>query len=151
MMKILFVCLGNICRSPAAEAIMNALVPDIEVDSCAVANWSVGMPPYHKIVEACARKGYSTLPHQKAREITPHDFAHYDLILAADRAVLAKVLSLSPKQYQPKIQLLTNYSKKFHDQDIPDPYHKEEKVFDLAVDIIEDACLGLRTHFKNYI
>jgi len=147
MKAVLFVCLGSICRSPAMTAIFNKkaekLSQKIEAKNRAVAHWSLGYPPFPKMVEICAKKGYvidSTLHSELIRH---DDFEYYDLVLAADRSVKERLYGFAPENHRKKVKLLTSYSEKFHDQDIPDPYEKGDQAFELAITMIEDSIDGL--------
>src|SRR5581483_9949316 len=147
MHKVLFVCLGNICRSPAAEAIFFDMALqkglEVEVDSCAVGTWNLGHPPHPMIVNACEKRGHSINNQRKARLILPIDFEKYDLILAVERSVKEELLSMAPNSSKHKIELLTAFSKRFHNQDIQDPYNGKEEEFDRVVEMAEDSCEGL--------
>jgi protein-tyrosine phosphatase len=155
MHAILFVCLGNICRSPAAEAIFKKKAKvalnnaEIELDSKAVAHWSLGYPPFPKMVLACEKRGYAVDTSKISMLITEEDFKKYDYILAADRSVIERLKGLAPDGYKEKIKLMTAYSSKFHDQDIPDPYYKDEAAFDHAIAMIEDSVEGLLKHLMK--
>lgn len=151
MVKILFVCLGNICRSPSAEGIMKELVKKeglenkIELDSAGVGAWHVGEQPDIRMRKSASKRGI-TLNH-KARQIKPDDLSKFDYVVAMDRNNLsdikdmAKVFKIRPDA---EIILITDYldDKKYKDG-VPDPYELGASFFDLVLDIEEKACKNL--------
>ena len=154
LFSVLFVCLGNICRSPAAEAVFYKLLQDngvqnIFIDSCAVSSWNLGKLMDPSMVRACSLKGYGVSKQKKSRLIMPHDFMLFDYILACDTAVLKKLHEIEPSTSQSKISLLTAFSKQFPNQDIPDPYQKNLQAFEQALEMIEDSCKGLYTYLTD--
>lgn len=132
-MRIVFVCLGNICRSPAAEGIMRALAPDLTIDSAGTAGWHVGDPPYGPMQEAARARGIelSTL---RARQFTGSDFADFDLIVAMDLQNKKDILRLRPSGNTTPVRLMA-------DKDVPDPYYTRD--FEGALVIIEAAAKRL--------
>ena len=94
-MRVLFVCLGNICRSPTAEAILRAMDPSLTVDSAGTGDWHIGDPPYAPAIEAARRRGYD-LSRLRARQFSAKDFARFDLILAMDSSNLETIERLRP-------------------------------------------------------
>lgn len=148
MRSILFVCTANICRSPTAEGILRRLLSrqtrlgDFEIESAGTHEYHVGKPPFPAAVEAAKRRGYN-ITLCIARRIEPHDFDRFDMILAMDRAVLTHLQAIAPTRSKGKIELLTEYSDRFHSQDVADPYGRGERDFELALEMIEDSCRGL--------
>jgi protein-tyrosine phosphatase len=148
MRSILFVCTANICRSPMAEGVFRRLVAeagreaDFEVDSAGTHDYHVGKPPFEKAIECAKRRGYE-IGHLVARRVTPSDFDHFDAILAMDRANVSALKTVAPTRSKNKIELLTEYADLHYGKDIPDPYGRTAKDFDLALDMIEDGCSGL--------
>lgn len=132
-MRILFVCLGNICRSPAAEGIMRHLAPDLTLDSAGTGGWHVGDPPYGPM-QAAARDRGIDLSRLKARQFTAADFARFDLIVAMDRQNKADIERLRPAGNLTQVRLMA-------EKDVPDPYYTRD--FDGALDIIETAARRL--------
>ena len=128
-MRILFVCLGNICRSPAAEGVMRALAPDLTLDSAGTGGWHVGDAPYGPM-QAAARDRGIDLSQLKARQFTSNDFAQFDLIVAMDRQNQADIERLRPAGSATPVRLIA-------EQDVPDPYYTRD--FDGALDVIEAA------------
>lgn len=132
-MRVVFVCLGNICRSPAAEGVMRALAPDMTVDSAGTGGWHVGDPPYGPMQKAAQARGIDLSP-LRARQFTASDFADFDLIVAMDRQNETDILRLRPSGNATKVRLMADW-------DVPDPYYTRD--FEGALDIIEAAAKRL--------
>ncbi|MBV6416119.1 MAG: Low molecular weight protein-tyrosine-phosphatase YfkJ [Steroidobacteraceae bacterium] len=147
-MDILFVCLGNICRSPTAEGVFRALAlreaPELVVtaDSAGTAGYHVGEPPDHRSLAAARRHGYDLSAH-RARRIGPQDFARFDLLLAMDASNLADLDALAPREAQGRIRLLLEFAPDAGRLDVPDPYYGTAPDFDLVVDLVERGARGL--------
>ncbi|PRY79581.1 protein-tyrosine phosphatase [Yoonia maritima] len=136
-MRVLFVCLGNICRSPAAEGVVRAMAPHLTLDSAGTGGWHVGDPPYGPMQEAAGQRGYDLSP-LRARQFTAEDFDAFDLIVAMDRQNRADIERLRPSGNDTPVRLMAA-------QDVPDPYYTRD--FDGCLDIIEDAArIMLREH-----
>ena len=147
--RLLFVCLGNICRSPAAEGVMKKLVHDaglddvFHIDSAGIGNWHVGQLPDARMRSCGARRGYTFNSH--ARQITADDFERFDHIFVMDEDNYRIVSSQAANDSQrAKVQLLVRYCSG-HPQAtvIPDPYYGDTRDFEYALDLIEDACRGV--------
>jgi len=142
---ILFVCLGNICRSPAAEGVMRKLSEGmpIEIDSAGTAGYHIGELPDARMRSHAARRGYS-LTH-RARQFDPDkDFERFDMILAMDNANMRDLRSMDKKkQYGHKLTMMTDYARALPVTEVPDPYYGGPEGFDHVLDILEDACAGL--------
>lgn len=132
-MRIVFVCLGNICRSPAAEAVMRKLAPHLTLDSAGTGGWHVGDAPYGPMQEAARTRGYD-LSGLRARQFTRADFEEFDLIVAMDRQNKADIERLRPKGSMTPVQCLA-------EKDVPDPYYTRD--FDGALAMIESAARRL--------
>jgi protein-tyrosine phosphatase len=147
---ILFVCLGNICRSPTAEGVMRSLVTRaglqnrVIVDSAGTHDYQVGAAPDPRAMAAARRRGYD-LRTLRARQICAEDFVRSDLILAMDFNNLEVLHRLCPPEHQSKIQLLMTYAPARGAAIVHDPYCRGAKDFDLVLDYVEDACRGLMT------
>lgn len=140
-MRILCVCLGNICRSPTAEAVLRAKGGDrIEVDSAGTGGWHIGKPPYGPAIAAGASRGYDLTP-LRARRFEARDFDEFDLILAMDRQNLADIEALRPPGSVTPVRLFLDYAPGTETAEVPDPYFTGD--FDGALDLIEAAAEGL--------
>lgn len=146
--RILFVCMGNICRSPTAEAVMRKLVDDaglsncIFVDSAGTHDYHIGEAPDPRAQNAARRRGYD-LSMLRARQVASDDFGKFDLLLAMDFNNLAVLQSLSPVEAAKKLGLLMPYATNRRSSIVHDPYYRSAKDFDLVLDCIEDGCRGL--------
>ncbi|NND21531.1 MAG: low molecular weight phosphotyrosine protein phosphatase [Silicimonas sp.] len=142
MTRILCVCLGNICRSPTAEAVLRQMDPMLTVDSAGTGDWHIGSPPYAPAIAAGKARGYdlSTL---RARQFSASDFARFDLILAMDSANLDSIEALRPSGSDTPVRLFLDFADGFQGQDIPDPYFTRD--FNGALDLVETAASGLLT------
>ena len=148
MSRILFVCMGNICRSPTAEGIVNNIIINkgmsglIKVDSAGTHGYHIGEPPDPRTCEAALRRGID-LSGLRARKVVPEDFERFDLLLAMDRDNLALLQRGARPEYQAKLGLFMNYASRFDAEEVPDPYYGGEQGFELVLDMIEDAGQGL--------
>jgi protein-tyrosine phosphatase len=146
---ILFVCLGNICRSPTAEGVMRELVrrsqlqDRLVLDSAGTGAWHVGESPDARATAAARARGI--VLEGSARQIQPGDFQEFDLILAMDRSNLRDLLRLAPdEQAQAKVQLLRDFDPRSDgEQDVPDPYYGGPNGFEYVLDLVQAACEGL--------
>lgn len=130
---ILCVCLGNICRSPTAEAVLRARLPGAVIDSAGTGDWHVGSPPHGPAIEAAGQRGYDLTP-QRARRVTVSDFHRFDLILAMDRRNRADLAMLAPPGCRAELMLFLD---PIGGGDVPDPYYTRD--FEGALDLIERA------------
>jgi protein-tyrosine phosphatase len=154
MTKLLFVCLGNICRSPAAENIMNhlaatsELADSIECDSAGTANYHTGKPPDRRMQAAAANRN---IPMQgSARQFTTADFTAFDLILAMDRENYHNILALDPQgRYRDKVKMMCAFATQHPDTEVPDPYYGGAEGFDYVIDLLTDACGGLLSELES--
>lgn len=151
--RILFVCMGNICRSPTAEgAFRNHLerldLPlDVELDSAGTHGYHVGHPPDPRAVEAAARRGIS-LSGITARQIEIADFERFDLILCADTANRERVEAMRPETSKAEVRMILDFATDADEVEVPDPYYGGEKGFERVLDLIESACEGLIRHLR---
>ncbi len=147
--SLLFICLGNICRSPAAEGVMRKITGDaglaghFHIDSAGIGNWHVGQLPDRRMQTCGQRHGYCFDSH--ARQICTDDFSRFDLLLVMDRDNYRAVTALAPTHEDArKVHLLTEYLTRNNGADtVPDPYYGGERDFEYALALIEDACRGL--------
>jgi low molecular weight protein-tyrosine phosphatase len=153
-MRILFVCLGNICRSPSAEAVMRAIAareaPElaIEVDSAGTAGYHVGEAPDPRAQEAARRRGYDMAP-LRARVVEPEDFARFDLILAMDRANLSVLHRRAPATVRERVRLFLEFAPDADTVEVPDPYYGGATGFEEVLDLVEVAARGLIRHLRD--
>jgi protein-tyrosine phosphatase len=154
--RLLFVCLGNICRSPAAEGIMmdlikkNGLQDLIEVDSAGTSGWHEGELPDERMRFHGEKRGYDFC--SRSRKLTKQDLSAFDYILVMDENNYKTVRSMaSDKEEAMKIHLMTEYLVQFRKQydQIPDPYYGDASGFELVLDLLEDACEGLLLTIKK--
>lgn len=156
MPAVLFVCLGNICRSPTAHGVFEHLLHKhqlhniVRVDSCGTGAWHIGQAPDERTQKAAKRKGYD-LSHLRARRIELEDFQQFDYILAMDTRNLADVIKMAPDTYAGNIQLFLDYSSKKSLVEVPDPYYGGEDGFERVLDIVEEACENLLLHIKHQL
>ena len=145
MKKVLVVCLGNICRSPTAEAVLRAFSKKmgiaIEIDSAGTISHHQGNPPDSRAMAAGKARGYS-FAGITSRPVIVNDFEYFDLILAADNGNVADLKAICPTHLQHKIALFLSYAQADTDQ-IPDPYYGGDEGFELVLDLLEDASTQL--------
>lgn len=152
--KVLFVCLGNICRSPTAEAVFRSLVRDagldglVEIDSCGTAGYHVGDSSDSRSQAAARGRGYDMSP-LRGRQVQNSDFKTFDYILAMDNANLRDLQVRCPEPYQSKLGLFLTYASTHSEREVPDPYYGGEGGFAHVLDLVEDASSGLIEEIKN--
>ena len=146
--KLLFVCLGNICRSPSAENLMQHLIDQrglndqIICDSAGTAGYHTGSEPDRRMNTAAQKRGLTLKG--SARQFTAEDFENFDLILAMDRSNYRDILSLDPNhQYADKVKLMCSFCRSHRDEEVPDPYYGGKAGFDYVIELLLDACEGL--------
>lgn len=148
MIKVLFVCMGNICRSPTAEGIFRCilrkhdLAGHVEVDSAGTHGYHVGETPDPRTQRAAAARGYD-LSDIRARKVAPQDLEYFDLVLAMDRSNLEALRRMCPPEFMSRLGLFMDFAKGFDDDEVPDPYYGLGHGFDLVIDMVEDASEGL--------
>ena len=138
-MKVLFVCLGNICRSPSAEGLFRQ-ISQSETDSAGTGGWHVGSPPYGPMLEAAARRGYD-FSDLRARQFRVRDFEDFDLIIGMDANNMRDIEALRPEGNDTPVRLFTEYGETDMIE-VPDPYYTRD--FDGALDLIEICADGLK-------
>ena len=148
MKRILFVCMGNICRSPTAEGVINKIIINnklyniVKVDSAATHGYHIGEPPDPRSCAAALRRGID-LSVQRARKVAPEDFERFDLLLAMDRDNLTLLKRGARPEHHAKLGLFMRYATRFQVDEVPDPYYGGKQGFELVLDMAEDAGQGL--------
>ncbi len=148
-MRILFVCMGNICRSPTAEGVMRRLLDEegladrVHVESAGTGGWHVGEPPDERATLAARRRGIALAG--AAQQVRPADFRSFDLLIAMDRENLRELLAIAPdEEAAEKVRLLREFDPAASgDLDVPDPYYGGDRGFETVLDLVEAACRGL--------
>ena len=153
MIHVLFVCLGNICRSPTAEAVFRGLaekeglLDQLEIDSAGTSAYHIGESPDDRAASVARNRGYS-MDHLVGRQVNQRDFEIFDYILAMDRANLRDLRRQCPAGFQDKIHLFLTFGNAFSEEEVPDPYYGGPEGFDRVFDMVEDASLGLLNAIK---
>ncbi len=162
MIKILFVCLGNICRSPTAQGVFEGRLAEgfdkalfqakslnevFLIDSAGTTAWHTGKEPDKRSQLAAKKRGYD-LSKLRARQVSDRDFIEFDLILAMDKTNLKSLQEHCPREYQHKLALFLDYAEG-SEQEVPDPYYGGESGFNHVLDLIESASDGLIHHLKQ--
>ena len=151
---VLFVCTGNICRSPTAEGVFRHLLAQeglqdrVAVDSAGTHGYHVGARPDRRSTKAAALRGYD-LGGLEARLLSDEDFVHFDYLLAMDRDHLAVLRALAPMQHNAKVAMMLDFSSRFRGIEVPDPYYGGPQGFEHVLDLIEDGASGLLAEIKH--
>ncbi len=152
--KVLFVCMGNICRSPTAEAVFRArvseanLAQEIFIDSAGTHDYHVGEPPDGRTRRAAAQRGYD-MSGLRGRQVGIEDFAQFDYVLAMDEANLAILQRLRPSQAETHLGLFLEFAARHNEREVPDPYYGGADGFERVLDLVEDASDGLLRHIRT--
>ena len=146
--RILFVCLGNICRSPMAEGVFRrvaeeeGLIDRFEIDSAGLGDWHIGQAPDHRAQKAARSRGVD-ISDQSARQVVDEDFDRFDLLLVMDRSNYAELKARAPHEARAKIRPFLDFAPHVGTSDVPDPFFGGAEGFDRALDLIEAAARGL--------
>lgn len=148
MLRIVFVCMGNLCRSPTAEGVFRKMVmsagceSEFQIDSAGTHDYHTGSPPDARAQEHAARRGYD-LSAQRARQVRLTDFTESDLVLVMDRINLQTLERVCPPEHRHKLKLFLTYAKERREDEVPDPYNGGDQGFERVLDLVEDAARGL--------
>jgi protein-tyrosine phosphatase len=152
--RILFVCMGNICRSPTAEGVFRKLLAerapelDVDVDSAGTHGYHDGHPPDPRACRAAERRGIDLKP-LRARRVSPSDFERFELVLAMDEQNREFLLEASPPQYRSRIRLFLEFAPHLERREVPDPYYGGSTGFEHVLDLVEEAAAGLIEHLRR--
>lgn len=151
MIRVLFVCLGNICRSPAAEGVFARKAKErdfqVFVDSAGTGGWHAGEPPDSRMIAACRRRGYD-IARLRARQVVVADFAEFDVMLAMDLNNHADLLALAPVGRKADIRLFLDFADTTR-RETPDPYYGDTAAFEDALDLIELGVDAVLDHLER--
>jgi protein-tyrosine phosphatase len=148
MTRVLFVCLGNICRSPTAEAVLRELARreaaelELEVDSAGTHGYHTGSPPDERSIAAARRRGID-MSGLRARVVEKADFERYDLVLAMDESVFGRLTRIAPRERRERLRLFLDYAPQLGRRDVPDPYYGGVTGFEEVLDLVEEGARGL--------
>lgn len=154
--RVLFVCMGNLCRSPMAEGTFTRLVEEsglagrIAVDSAGTHDYHVGDPPDQRARRASERRGYA-IGHQRGRQVSSGDFQEFDYILAMDEVNLRVLQRLCPREHAPKLKLFMEFHADPGVREVPDPYYGGTDGFERVLDMVEEASQGLLRHLRRQL
>ena len=151
--RILFVCMGNICRSPTAEAVARRMardagLNDIEFDSAGTHGYHIGDAPDHRAIAAGRQRGYD-LTSLRARKVGPADFDEFDLLLAMDDQNYAHLMRLCPSELRHRVKRLLDFAADCETREVPDPYYGGAEHFDEVIDLVERGITGVLEHLKQ--
>ena len=152
--KVLFVCMGNICRSPTAEAVFRryvekeGLAEHIHIDSAGTHDYHIGDAPDGRTQRAAAQRGYD-MSKLRGRQVEVADFARFDYVLAMDEANLYILKHLRPRDSASHLGLFLEFAEKHDEREVPDPYYGGAQGFEHVLDLVEDAANGLLRHIKQ--
>jgi protein-tyrosine phosphatase len=153
MVKVLFVCMGNICRSPTAEGVFRHqveqanLTDQISIDSAGTHAYHVGNPPDGRAQSAALKRNVD-LSEQRARRVSADDFLAFDYVIAMDESNKDDLLAICPEGYEDRIHLFLNFSE-CEEIEVPDPYYGQGRGFEIVLNLVEDASNGLLKHINT--
>jgi protein-tyrosine phosphatase len=152
--RVLFVCLGNICRSPTAEGVLRSLAAqeapqlNLQIDSAGTADYHIGAPPDPRSQRAALKRGID-ISGLRARQVDEDDFERFDLILAMDRQNLRALQAMQPRGSRARLGLFLDYAPQLDLREVPDPYYGDTAAFDQVVDLTAAASRGLLTALQE--
>ena len=151
--SVLFVCMGNICRSPTAEGVFrhkveqNNLQDQISIDSAGTHAYHVGNPPDRRAQDAALKRDID-LSQQRARRVSADDFLKFDYVIAMDESNMGDLLSICPAGYEDRLHLFLAFSDS-EQSEVPDPYYGQGRGFEIVLNLVEDASEGLLNHIRK--
>lgn len=151
---VVFVCMGNICRSPTAEAVFRCyaenagLAGHVLIDSAGTHDYHIGEPPDSRARQAALQRGYD-MSLLRGRQVEEGDFRRFDYVLAMDRANLTILQRLAPPDGNARVQLFLDYARQHAGREVPDPYYGGTEGFERVLDMLEDASEGLLQHIRR--
>ena len=151
IVRVLFICMGNICRSPTAEAVFRhyaenaGLATQILIDSAGTHDYHIGDPPDFRAQQAALQRGYD-MSDLRGRQVEEGDFYRFDYMLAMDRANLGILQRIAPSTGRAKVQLFLEHARHHAEREVPDPYYGGPDGFERVLDMVEDAAEGLLQH-----
>lgn len=154
MVRILFVCMGNICRSPTAEGVFRRVLEEvgftdnIHIDSAGTHAYHVGRPPDSRALQAASRRGVN-LSQLRARKVESEDFSHFDYVLAMDNENLSDLQGMCPPEHTHKLRLFMEFAPDYGSREVPDPYYGAARGFEQVLDMVESASQGLLKHLMT--
>ena len=152
--RVLFVCMGNICRSPTAEGVFRKVLTerapelDVQIDSAGTHGYHTGAPPDPRARRAAERRGVD-LSALRARRVVEEDFAHFELVLAMDELNREFLLELCPVEYRDRVRLVMEFAPHLERREVPDPYYGGSTGFEQVLDLVEEAAVGLLEHLRR--
>jgi len=152
--SVLFCCMGNICRSPTAEAVFRAkveaagLAQQILIDSVGTHNYHIGNPPDLRTQRAAKQRGYD-MSNLRGRQVEVADFTRFDYVLAMDNDNMAILYRLCPKPQRERLGMFLEYASRHREREVPDPYYGGDNGFERVLDMVEDAAEGLLAHIRK--
>jgi protein-tyrosine phosphatase len=152
--RILFVCMGNICRSPTAEGVLRKRLAehapelDVQIDSAGTHGYHTGARPDPRACKAAERRGVDLKP-LRARRVTAQDFEHFELVLAMDEQNRQFLLDACPAEYRSRVRLLLEFAPHLGRREVPDPYYGGSTGFEHVLDLVEEAAEGLLDHLRR--
>lgn len=151
--RVLFVCMGNICRSPTAEGVFRNFLEEkdlfsvVETDSAGTHGFHVGRPPDQRAQEAARKRGIE-ISDLRARQVSLSDFGYFDYLLAMDRGNLDILLAEAPAGHRDKVRMFLEFAQRSGEDEVPDPYYGGDQGFERVLDLIEDASRGFLQHLQ---
>jgi protein-tyrosine phosphatase len=152
--RVLFVCMGNICRSPTAEGVFRKVLAerapelDVQIDSAGTHGYHTGAPPDPRACRAAQRRGVDLKP-LRARQVTARDFEHFELVIAMDEQNREFLVEACPPEYRSRIRLLLDFAPHLERREVPDPYYGGSTGFEHVLDLVEEAATGLLEHLRR--